>query len=254
MWDFMGGLGTKHRRKLNEGQLLVLELLYKFRFGNNDLIARYFGKKDRSFVYKRLRILQEQGLVGKRFEPSYRLQGKPAAYYLTPDGARMLGQYRDPDDAVNVRAIYKDATVSQRFVSHCFAIFGLYMRLMDEYGDRLDFLAKGEQPADNMPAPKPDAFLMLDAEGGVRHYFVDILDDDAHLLIDASKKMKRYVDYKESGDWVLVEEASFPKIVFICNTEEAAKKVQKRCDGILRKTWLSDVEVVAITKDVVDLG
>ncbi len=78
------------RRKLNEGQLEVLDLLYKFRFGSNDLFALHFGKKDRSFVFKRMNILLEQGLLGKRFDSSYRIQGKPAAYYLAPDGARML--------------------------------------------------------------------------------------------------------------------------------------------------------------------
>ena len=81
---------SKHRKKLNAEQLEVLELLHKFRFGSNNLFAQYFDKKDRSFVFKRLSILLEQGLIGKRFEPSYRLQGKPAAYYLTPTGARML--------------------------------------------------------------------------------------------------------------------------------------------------------------------
>jgi len=250
----MDVVGAKRRRKLNDGQLLVLELLYKFRFGNNDLIAQYFGKKDRSFVYKRLKILQEQGLVAKRFESSYRLQGKPAAYYLTPDGARMLGQYREPGDEVNVRAIYKDATVSERFVNHCFAIFGLYMRLMDEYDENLDFLAKGDQPDENMPAPNPDAFLMLESQTATQHYFVDILDDDVHLHVDVSKKFKRYIKYKESGDWAAISESPFPKIIFVCNTENAAKKAQKRCDAILNRTWLLDIKFEVATKDAVTLG
>jgi len=68
---------SKHRRKLNDEQIEVLELLYKFRFGSNDLIAQYFGKKNRSFVFKRLSILLEQGLIGKRFDSSYRIKGKP---------------------------------------------------------------------------------------------------------------------------------------------------------------------------------
>lgn len=244
---------SKHRRKLNEGQLLVLELLYKFRFGNNDLIAQYFGKKDRSFVYKRLKILQEQGLVGKRFEPSYRLQGKPAAYFLTPAGARMLGQYREQGDEVNVKSIYKDASLSERFVDHCFAVFSLYMHLMAKYGDNLEFLARGEQSDENMPAPKPDAFLALEAGSDTQHYFIDILDDDAHLLIDASKKIKRYIDYKESGEWALGERLSFPKVILVCNKEEAAIKVQKRCDAILNRTWLPDIEFEITTKSEVNL-
>jgi hypothetical protein len=244
---------VKHRRKLNTEQLVVLELLYKFRFGSNDLIAQYFSKKDRSFVFRRLAILQELGLVGKRFESSYRLRGRPAAYYLLPEGARMLGQYRDPGDEVNIKSIYKDATVSERFVDHCFAIFALYLQLMDKYGDNLEFLAKGEQLDENLPNRKPDAFLILETDSGTQHYFVDILDDDAHLLIDVSKKIKRYIDYKNSGDWVLVDQAPFPKIIFVCNSEEAAKRVQKRSAAILHKTSLLDVAFEAVTKDTINL-
>src|SRR3981081_4633049 len=138
---------VKRRRKLNTKQLEVLELLYKFRFGSNDLFAEYFGKKDRSFVFNRLSILHERGLIGKRFEPSYRLQGKPAAYYLLPEGARMLKQYRGADDTdeVNIKGLYKDATVSEGFMGHCFSMFALYNQLTTQYGDDLDFLSKSDQ-------------------------------------------------------------------------------------------------------------
>ena len=107
------------------------------------MFAQYFGKKDRSFVFKRLSILLEQGLIGKRFEPSYRLLGKPAAYYLLPEGARMLKKHRDEDDTdeVNIKAIYKDATVSDSFIRHCLSIFALYSQLMEQYEDGLGFLS-----------------------------------------------------------------------------------------------------------------
>ena len=123
-------LEQKHRKKLNAEQLEVLELLYKFRFGSNDLIAQYFGKKDRSFVFKRLSILLEQGLIGKRFDSSYRIQGKPAAYYLCPAGARKL-QERNPDRPINIKAIYKDKTVSEQFIEHCFGVLQLYLQLKE---------------------------------------------------------------------------------------------------------------------------
>jgi hypothetical protein len=243
---------VNHRRNLNADQQLVLELLYKFRFGSNDLIAQYFGKKDRSLVFKRLAILQELGLVGKRFDSSYRLRGRPAAYYLLPEGARTISKYRDEDDTdeINVKTIYKDAIVSERFVDHCLAVFALYMQLMDEYDDDLNFFSKADQANfDNFPKKLPDAYLTLGAEEETKHFFLDILDDDAHLLIDASKKIKRYVEYKRSGDWVLV----VPKIIFVCNTEEAAAKVQKRCNAILHKMWLLDVEFEAFAKEAISL-
>ena len=61
---------SKYRWPLNDDQLETLELLYKFRYGSSDLIAQYFNKPNGNFVYKRLKILQDQGFIGKRFGTS----------------------------------------------------------------------------------------------------------------------------------------------------------------------------------------
>jgi hypothetical protein len=248
---------VSHRRKLNTEQVLILELLYAFRFGNNDLIAQYFGKKDRSFVFRRLSILQEHGLIGKRFEPSYRLRGRPAAYYLLPDGARALKQYRDEDDTdeVNIKAIYKDSTVSEKFIDHCFAVFRLYILLSEEYGDDMDLFTKTDQGAsfDDLPEPPPDAYVTLQGDGNTRHYFIDVLDDDTHLIIDASKKIKRYIEYRKSGNWALMK-VPFPMIILVCNSEEACKRVQKRCDYLLGKAWVTDISFTATTSMAIKLS
>lgn len=248
---------VKHRRKLNTEQILVLELLYRFRFGSNELFAWYFEKSDRSFVHRRLAILQELGFIGKRFEPSYRLRGRPVAYYLLPDGARMFNQCNDRGYEVNIKAIYKDGTVSERFIDHCLAVFTVYSKLVDEYGEDedMDFFSRAEQANyANFPKPLPDAYVRLWVDDNAKHFFIDVIDDDAHLLIDASKKIKRFIEYKKSGDWVLIDKAPFPKIIFVCNTEQAAQKVQKRCDAILRKTWLLDIEFEVVAKDIAALG
>ena len=64
-----------HRKTLNDDQIKVLGLLYKFRFGSSDLIAEYFEKPKGVYMYKRLSILVGRGLVGKRYGASYRLKG-----------------------------------------------------------------------------------------------------------------------------------------------------------------------------------
>src|SRR5688572_22340841 len=166
---------AKHRRKLNAEQLEVLELLYKFRFGSNDLFAQYFGKKDRSFVFKRLSILLEQGLIGKRFDSSFRLLGKPAAYYLTPSGARVLQERRGQGKPeINIKAIYKEKTVKDDFVWQCLDIFAAYNRLRAEYGDRLRFFARANlnyEQFDYFPQPLPDAYIRLRLGGKEKQYF-----------------------------------------------------------------------------------
>src|SRR6266851_1757591 len=125
----------KYRWELNKDQLAVLELLYRFRFGSSELIAKYFGKSSGDFVYKRLKILAEQELIGKRFDSSYRIKGKPAAYYLFPEGGRKLQEHRDPDDdPVNINSLYRLTLRKEGFVQHCMDIFAIYLQFKNLYG------------------------------------------------------------------------------------------------------------------------
>lgn len=239
----------KHRRKLNDEQLEVLELLLKFRFVSNDLIAEYFGKKDRSFVFKRLKILLEQGLIGKRFDSSYRIQGKPAAYYLLPAGARKLQERRDSEDeAVNVKSIYKDKTVSETFIGHSLSIFAAYNQLKAQYGSKLDFFTKSDLARyEHFPKPLPDAFLTLETKNNTRHFFVEILED-SQPFFTAVRKIKKYIDYKDSGEWA-VTEAEFPTILFICESASLQKRLQKHTTKMLDKALVDDFAFATTTKE-----
>lgn len=235
---------VKHRRKLNTEQLTVLELLYKFRFGTNDLFAEYFGKKDRSFVYKRLSILQERGLVGKRFDASYRLQGKPAAYYLTPDGARALQDARGKD--INIKTIYKDKTVSDKFAAHSLELFAFRNRLHTQYGDDLLFFTRtnmNREEYDYFLRPLPDAYIRFKESG--KHFFLDVFHDDEPSFV-AKRRMRQYIGYDEDGDWA-VTETDLPAVLAVCESPNLAKRVQKHAAKALDDSWDDDEVVFAFT-------
>jgi hypothetical protein len=218
----------KHRKKLNAEQLEVLELLYKFRFGSNDLIAQYFGKRDRSFVFKRLSILLEQGLIGKRFDSSYRIQGKPAAYYLLPAGIKKLSEYRDIEVTITrVKMAYKDKTVSEDFISHCLQALGAFNQLKRIYGDAIRFYTKVDlnvETYDYFPKPLPDAFLSLKEQDQTRRYFLEILDAATPLFV-LRKRIKQYLDYYESGAWDDTG-SEFPIVLLVCQSNKQEKQLQ----------------------------
>jgi predicted ArsR family transcriptional regulator len=90
-------LKPKYRRPLNETQIEVLRLLYWLRFGTCGQIAKYLEKTDIKQVQKKLKILEDQGCISKRYEKSYKLRGRPAEYYLTPKGGRLLQAYDRKD-------------------------------------------------------------------------------------------------------------------------------------------------------------
>lgn len=241
---------AKHRRKLNAEQLEVLELLYKFRFGSNELFAQYFGKKDRSFVFKRLSILLEQGLIGKRFDSSFRLLGKPAAYYLTPAGARALQERRDQGKPqINIKAIYKDKTVKDGFVRQCLDIFAVYNRLRAQFGDRLKFFTRANlnhEDFDYFPQPLPDSYFRVRLGGDEKQYFLDFYYDNQPGIASV-KKIKKYVEHAEGGAWDDTG-TLLPVILAVSESPSLQKQLQKRIAAGVKSSWSDELVFATTTK------
>ncbi len=232
---------VKYRRPLNSEQIELLELLYKFRFGSNNLVAEYLGKSSRGQVFNRLKVLEEQDFIGKRYDSSYKLQGKSAAYYLTATGARKIQDTRDADEEpINIKAIYKNHTLSEDFIAHCLHIFALYNQLKAQHGDALDYFTKPDlQAYEHFPKPLPDAFVSFEAENETTHYFVEILED-SQPFFTVVRKVQSYFVYKDSGNWAITN-ADFPTILFVCESASLQKRVQKQIEKSMRKRWEDDV-------------
>ena len=111
----------KYRKRLNLEQVAVLQMLYRFRFASSEQVAKFQEKPGSKAVQKRLKILEDQGLISKRYDKTYKLKGKPAAYHLTPTGARALeaNAPRESDEPINIKRLYKDKDVSEGFIEHC---------------------------------------------------------------------------------------------------------------------------------------
>lgn len=238
----------KYRRPLNSDQVDTLELLYKFRFGSVDLVREHFNKSSRGLIFSRLKVLEEQGLTAKRFDSSYRIQGKPAAYYLLPEGARKLQERRgSEDEEVNIKSIYKDKSVSETFIQHSLNIFAAYNQLKAHYGDSLDFFAKGDLAGyEHYPKPLPDAFLSLEAGQDTKHFFVEI-QEDSQPFFTAVRKVKKYIDYKGSGEWAITE-TNFPVILFTCESASLQKRLQKQMLKMLSRNLTDDLAFATTTE------
>lgn len=217
-----------YRWPLNDDQLKTLELLYKFRYSSSDLIAQYFNKPNGNFVYKRLKILQEQGYIGKRFDSSYRIKGKSAAYYLLPKGARKLQEQRGSEDkdSINIKTIYRNKSASETFISHCLNILTAYNSLKVIYGDRLSFFTRSDLVAyDYFPSPLPTAFITLKGESDDRHFFFELLSDSQPFFAHV-RRMQQYAAYYDSDEWD-VTETSFPTILLVCSSKALQTRMMK---------------------------
>lgn len=228
----------KYRKKLNQEQLAVLNLLYTFRFASNEHIARYSGKKNAKHVQKRLKILEDQEYIAKRYDKSYKLKGKPAAYYLLPKGARALIAAGDsnPDEPINVKRIYKDKDVSEGFIQHCLNLLNIFLTLDTAYGDRLDFFTKSDlsyEQYEYYPQPLPDAHIRLKTSSDTREFFLDIFEDSQPFFV-LIRRIKKYLEYSSSGEW---NGDDVPTILMVVENKSVHKRLRKRIAKELRDSY-----------------
>ena len=210
----------KFRRQLSQNQLEVLRVLYRYRFASRDLIAKYFNKKD---VYRQLLILEDRGLIGKRYEPSYRFAGKPAAYYLKPEGMRAL-QFIDEDvNKMTIKKLYVAKQVSETFVDHCMTILAISLKLRHTQ-PTVKFFTKVDLQKDDysyFPSPLPDAYIRV----GDQHHFL-IYIDNSKPFFTTVKWLKLLEEYYENGTWDDTG-TEFPSIVTVLDDQEHLKKLTR---------------------------
>jgi hypothetical protein len=78
-----------YRWHLTENQTNILTLLQALRFTTTDILAELLHK-DRSTIYERLSVLEQQNFVIKQYNASFRIRQRPATYCLGNAGIRAL--------------------------------------------------------------------------------------------------------------------------------------------------------------------
>ena len=238
--------GVKYRRPLNKQQVRTLHLLYWYRFCTAKQLAHSFKKPSPKAIQNKLQILEEQQLIGKRYEKSYKLAGRPAEYYITPKGARAL-EVAQPNttNQWSTKSLYKNKTVSDDFLRHTVAVTDASKQLRTIYGSKVEILTKSYMAQfDSYPTWTPDLHLKIPAHGETpaKHYFIDIWDGTKPFFVSV-RKTRNYVNFKESGDWE--EDEQFPAVLAICENTQLQKKLSRQMKRILSNAW--DDELVFAT-------
>ena len=245
-----------HRKSLNKDQLNVLYALYKFRFGTTDLLKTTQSKNiSRKYMNTRLRILSEQGYIGRRYDSSYRLQAKFAQYYLLPKGIEVLKQHPEHFEKQVLRNIKKDVDASDRFIRHNINIFAVFARLKELYGEAsssgFHFYTRSYMvgnKSEGFPKPLSDAFSSFKAAANkpLEHYLIECFDDTMPQSA-MRKRIEQLVNHADSEEWVLT--STYPNILLICGTDRLQKTIQRWASAEVEQSWLNNLVVEAKTID-----
>lgn len=218
-------------RKLNQNQLTVLELLYRFRFGTTALLANSLGLKNGTFINQRLRILTAQEYIGRKYDKSYKLAGKPATYYLLLKAFTELRK-REDISASALKNMHKDKDASDKFIEHCLTVFKVSNHLETICNGRLDFFTKNELVGyEHFPKPLLDGLITLRTSDSPRarerHFFVSVIDSQTPFFVTV-RLLTKYIEYGDSGDWESKMNTRLPRILLVCDTPALEKRLQKQ--------------------------
>lgn len=215
----------KETIKLYKNQELLLQILYKFRFGTNDQIASYRGLTRRS-INKSMSVLQSKDLVVMKFDKTNKFRGEPAVYYLSTKGLAYLKSRLTLHPKI-IQANYKNYLVSDQFIQHNLAIFKTYLILKRYYNERYDIFTKAELAMfEQYPEQLPDLFLA--SKTGEKDYMLNIYLHEPFFVI--KKRIKYYIEHRNE-EWS--DNQPYPSILLVCPDARNEAKVIKYTESQL---------------------
>jgi len=237
---------TKHR-PINSHQLQLLITLYKFRYTTAKLIASSQGAKYTRVILSRLKILVEQGYIGQNYDSSYKIIGKPATYYLLPNGIQILR--KQPFANPNVlKQIYYDKNKDDGHIQHRLNVFKTYVFIKQKYPKQFQFFSKTELSGlKYIPRDLTDAHLQkntnIESNGSTNDpqltasdYFLSFYEASMPYW-RIRNSIKRYIAYAESEKWPNATKQDFPGVLIVCETKTLERRLQNLTKRELDNTW-----------------
>lgn len=237
-----GYMKVDNRSVLRQGQIEILGLLYKYRFGSRQLIAESLKVKAGSNIYEKLNVLIKHGFVAKRYDKSLRLQGLPAAYYLTPKGLKTL-QSLDAWNYITeatIRSSYRDKNISQSFINHTLDVYSCTNMLAKTHPTLKVFTRRDMSHYSYFPNNPPDAFLSLKTgeETTPKRFFFDFISETTPRAA-INHRITQYIKFFDEGEWNETN-SDLPKLLFLVETIATKKRLLKVARAIRNQFDMED--------------
>ena len=234
-------------RRLSPSQLNIIKLIYIHRFVSVQLLSELLKVKHTSGVRVKLESLVSYGVLGKRYDKSYHLRAKPAAYYLLPLGLRVLNDQTELkfQDAT-IKASYRDKTVSETFIDHNLAVVNIYLSLQGQYPDIKLFTKRQLDSYDYFPSMLPDLFVSLKTvDQTPQRFFLDLVSDSyAKFALD--KRLNNYHEFFESGSWDVTNSPE-PNILLVSEWGLAELRIQRQVQAIINRLDADELHFYSTT-------
>lgn len=221
-------------RKLNQNQIDILLLLYKFRFATPNLLTQKLKLTHRNSINSRLQILEDQEYIGRRYDKSYKMMNKPASYFMLPKGFAVLRGMGGISNNT-LKNMYKDAQATNGFVERSLTIFDLYNKLENIFGQRFDMFSKSELTGmEDIPEILPDGLVRLktsDSPRAKERYFFIHYAEERQPLFAVSKIITKQLEYGDSEEWQEVF-GKPPSLILVSDAPALERRLHRQAGRI----------------------
>lgn len=212
-------------------------LIYKFRFITIPLLTNYKNLKSNS-LQRNLDILLKEKYVYKRFDLTYKIDRKPAVYWLTAKGVAVFKD--DPRFNPGVlHSYYKNKSLSDEFIQHNIDTFTVYNSIKHTYKDKFEMFTRQEiTHFTDFPEAKPDIYLR-----GQQEYFIVLAHDMQTFIL--KKRLKEYITHSEEIGW---GSDNYPTLLFILKNNASENRFLDFAGSLLDSAGIGSDELpIAVT-------
>ena len=202
---------VKRNNKLSEKQINVLITIYRFRFITIPLLAKLNAVSNQSIAGS-IKVLEEAGLVNKRYSSSYKLQGKAARYFLSPKAIKL---FKDNDD-INQHSLnlfYKTKLLSEEACDSHIQTLQTYLDYKATLTSNYILKTKYElYKHEDQPDPPSDIYA-LSNKSQQSDIFIEIHNNSQAFVIQ--KRINYLAEFIEDN-----YEDKQPKVILITNKKD----------------------------------
>lgn len=211
---------TKKSYKLSNQQVLLLHTIFKYRFITSDLLAGLLHK-DRSTIYERLAVLVEQGYIVKKYESSYRIDRRPATYYLAPAGIRYLKSRGIERTQIH----YKNKDMTESQIDEYYRYPQYSMAIHRNYPDTFRTQTKYQLDPENYLRPMPWLLFVPDNDDTPEYFMEYIPAGELSWII--RKRINAHIAYAdEEADY------TYPYLLLVAGNDNTEKRIVKMSEEL----------------------
>lgn len=226
--------------KLTTQHIRFLKLLYKFRFVNATLLASVIGIRSDT-TYKVLEKLVQRKLVTKVYKKEYRIDRRPAYYYLNKTGVTQVRKLLDVKEPV-VHALYKNDQASDDFIQHCQVVLGIYCSLKLVLPPGTDIFTKTEiNRFRQFPKNRPDLYVRTPSN---KEALIVVADNMPNYIVN--KRLEEIISHNEDEGW----EGHYPTIAFILKDQAAEKSFIYKANQKLEAMCFDENELTILASSL----